>query len=100
MTPRSPSHEFLPLRANYLILGAGPAGLTMAKMLKDRGHRASVVCVGGVDDKVGGKCMSSEIGDHVVEFGTCYAIRSHKYILKQMKKLGIKRRLLESPTHR
>jgi predicted NAD/FAD-binding protein len=80
--------------ANYLILGAGPAGLTMAKMLLDRGIEDVVLLE--ASDKVGGKCLSSEIGDHVVEFGTCYAIWSHKYILKQMKKLGIKRNYLRA----
>ena len=53
-------------RATYLILGAGPAGLTMAKMLQDRG--VTGVKVLEASDKVGGKCLSSEFGDHVVEF--------------------------------
>lgn len=83
-----------PAKANYLILGAGPAGLTMAKMLQDRG--VEDVFILEASDKVGGKCLSSEIGDHIVEFGTCYAIWSHKYILKQMKKLGIKRNYLRA----
>lgn len=80
--------------ARYLILGAGPAGLTMAKMLQDRGIEH--VTILEASDKVGGKCLSSEIGDHVVEFGTCYAIWSHKYILKQMKALGINRKYLKA----
>lgn len=80
--------------AKYLILGAGPAGLTMAKMMQDRGFKGVVVLE--ASDRVGGKCLSSEIGDHVVEFGTCYAIWSHKYILKQMKKLGIGRKYLKA----
>lgn len=80
--------------ARYLILGAGPAGLTMAKMLSERGVKD--VTLLEASTKVGGKCLSSEIGDHIVEFGTCYAIWSHKYILKQMKKLGIKRNYLRA----
>lgn len=80
--------------ASYLILGGGPAGLTMARMLKDRGVKD--VTILEASDKVGGKCLSSEIGDHVVEFGTCYAIWSHRYVLKQMKKLGIRRNYLKA----
>jgi len=91
---RNKAPHDLASHANYLILGAGPAGLTMAKMLRDRGIKDVIVLE--ASDKVGGKCLSSELGDHVVEFGTCYAIWSHKYILKQMKKLGIKRNYLKA----
>ena len=92
MTP-APS-QIPSAQASYLILGAGPAGLTMAKMLRDRGIKDVILLE--ASSKVGGKCLSSEIGDHIVEFGTCYAIWSHKYILKQMKKLGIKRNYLRA----
>lgn len=80
--------------ASYIILGGGPAGLTMAQMLKDRG--AEHVTILEASDKIGGKCLSSPIGEHIVEFGTCYAIWSHKYILKKMKALGIKRNFLKA----
>ena len=80
--------------ASYVILGAGPAGLTMARMLRDRGIEDVIVLE--ASDKVGGKCLSTGVGDHIVEFGTCYAIWSHKYILKQMKKLGIGRNFLRA----
>ncbi|MEO1305560.1 MAG: FAD-dependent oxidoreductase [Pseudomonadota bacterium] len=81
-------------KARFLILGAGPAGLTMAQMLRDRGETSVIVLE--ASDKVGGKCLSSPIGDHIVEFGTCYAIWSHKYILKKMKALGIRRSYLKA----
>ncbi|MEP1144986.1 MAG: FAD-dependent oxidoreductase [Henriciella sp.] len=80
--------------ASYLILGGGPAGLTMAQMLRDRG--ATDVTVLEASHKVGGKCLSNAIGEHIVEFGTCYAIWSHKYILKKMKELGIRRNYLKA----
>ncbi|MFN3213207.1 MAG: flavin monoamine oxidase family protein [Henriciella sp.] len=80
--------------SSFIILGAGPAGLTMARMLKDRGVQN--VKILEASHKVGGKCLSNPIGDHVVEFGTCYAIWSHKYVLKQMKKLGIKRNYMRA----
>nr|WP_070960902.1 FAD-dependent oxidoreductase [Hyphomonas sp. Mor2] len=92
MTPPLPPQSAT--SARYLILGAGPAGLTMAKMLTDRGAKDVILIE--ASNKVGGKCLSSEIGDHIVEFGTCYAVWSHKYILKQMKKLGIKRNFLRA----
>jgi len=75
--------------ASYLIIGGGPAGLTMARMLKDQGVKK--VTILEASPKVGGKCLSSDLNGHVVEFGTCYAIWSHRYILKHMKRLGIKR---------
>lgn len=80
--------------ASYLILGGGPAGLTMARMLKDRGVRN--VTILEASEKVGGKCLSSAIDEHIVEFGTCYAIWSHRYVLKQMKKLGVRRNSLKA----
>ena len=79
---------------SYLILGGGPAGLTMARMLKDRGIKD--VTILEASNKVGGKCLSNPIGEHIVEFGTCYAIWSHKYVLKHMKKLGIKRNFMRA----
>ena len=80
--------------ASYLIVGGGPAGLTMAHMLKD--HGIEDVTILESSHKIGGKCLTGEIGDHVVEFGTCYAVWSHKYVLKQMKKLGIRRNFLKA----
>ena len=80
--------------ASYLIIGGGPAGLTMARMLNDRGVKNVTILEASF--KVGGKCLTSGIGDHVVEFGTCYAIWSHRYVLKHMKKLGIRRNYLKA----
>lgn len=79
---------------SYIILGGGPAGLTMARQLREQGARD--VRILEASHKIGGKCLSSPIGDHIVEFGTCYAIWSHKYILKHMKRLGIKRNYLKA----
>ena len=80
--------------ASYLIIGGGPAGLTIARMLKDRGVKNVTILEASF--KVGGKCLTSGIGDHVVEFGTCYAIWSHRYVLKHMKRLGIRRNYLKA----
>ena len=79
---------------SFIILGGGPAGLTMARMLSE--HGVKDVKILEASNKIGGKCLSNPIGDHIVEFGTCYAIWSHKYILKHMKRLGIKRNFLKA----
>ena len=72
--------------SSFIVLGGGPAGLNMARMLMDRGAKS--VKILEASHKVGGKCLSNPIGDHSVEFCTCYAIWSHKYVLTHMKALG------------
>lgn len=73
--------------AKIVILGAGPAGLSAAKLLQEMGH--TDVTLIEAADRVGGKCLSESIDGRVVEFGTCYAIYAHKRILRWMKALDV-----------
>lgn len=71
-----------------VILGGGPAGLTMGKLLLESGVDDFVIVER--ESRVGGKCLSQKYDDHLVEFGTCYAIYSHRRVIRWMKQLGLK----------
>ena len=51
----------------YLILGAGPAGLTFARMLKDRGENSFVVLE--KEAEAGGLCRSTEVDGSPFDIG-------------------------------
>ncbi len=70
------------------IIGAGPGGLTLAKYLSEREETSNFTIFEKID-RPGGKCLSRQIGSHIFEFGTCYAIDQHKDVLNWMKELGI-----------
>lgn len=67
------------------IIGGGPAGLSIARMLKETGQFTPVVfeALG----EVGGKSFTYYHGENVVEMGTCYATFSHKITNKWMADL-------------
>lgn len=74
------------------IIGAGPAGLSMAKFLEDKpGIRVTLF---EQASRVGGRCRSEAHGDHIVEYGTCYAIRAHHHVLRWMKDMNIETRVI------
>ena len=64
------------------IVGAGPAGLSAAYFLQERGIRAVVYEAEG---RIGGKSFSILNGDNMNEMGTCYTTRSHTMIKGWMK---------------
>ncbi|KCZ53835.1 FAD-dependent oxidoreductase [Hyphomonas chukchiensis] len=68
------------------IIGAGPAGLSAAHFLMQRGIRATVF---EANDRIGGKSFSILNGDNLNEMGTCYTTRSHTMIKGWMKHNGI-----------
>ena len=68
------------------IIGAGPAGLSAAHFLMQRGIRATVF---EAKDRIGGKSFSIINGDNLNEMGTCYTTRSHTMIKGWMKDNGI-----------
>lgn len=69
------------------IIGAGPAGLSLARLLKERDINDVVVFEAA--DRVGGKSRTMHHGDTIVEMGTCYASRAHRVTNRWMKELGI-----------
>jgi len=72
------------------ILGAGAGGLTLAKYLNT--YPNVEVELFEKDNRVGGRCLSEPIDGHIVEYGTCYAIRAHRDALKWMKELKLETR--------
>lgn len=60
------------------IIGAGPAGLTAARMLQDSGMAMPVIFE--KTDRIGGKSMTVSAGNVHAELGTCYTIRAHRYV--------------------
>ncbi|MBR9806975.1 MAG: FAD-dependent oxidoreductase [Alphaproteobacteria bacterium] len=68
------------------VIGAGPAGLSAARFIKDAGHEVTVY---EAEDRIGGKSYSVLHGDALNELGTCYTTRAHRIVKRWMKEYGI-----------
>jgi len=64
------------------VLGGGAAGLSAAKFLTDQGGACKVF---EAADRVGGKSESLQVGNHLIEMGTCYTTLEHKIIKKWLR---------------
>ena len=69
------------------ILGAGPAGLTFARLLAEQSDHS--VTLFEKTHRVGGKSLSVRQGEDLIEFGTCYTIMSHRRVMAWMREQGI-----------
>lgn len=70
------------------IIGGGPAGLSMARLLSEKGDYD--ITIFEALPQVGGKSYTVYQGDIVAEMGTCYATFSHKITNRWMKQLRMK----------
>ncbi|MEM9937786.1 MAG: FAD-dependent oxidoreductase [Pseudomonadota bacterium] len=70
------------------IIGGGPAGLSMARLLKEQGFEN--VTVFEALPQVGGKSFTAQYGQTLVEMGTAYATYSHRITNKWTRQLGMK----------
>lgn len=69
------------------IVGGGPAGLSLAKLLEKQ--RACDVTVFEADTYAGGKSFSVIRGEAVVEMGTCYLTNAHRIVKHWMNETDI-----------
>ena len=70
-------------RKGLLIVGAGPAGLTLAQHLSEAGYKSFSLLE--KTRRIGGKSDSMELGDRITELGTCYATPSYRDVLRWMR---------------
>ncbi|MEM5517618.1 FAD-dependent oxidoreductase [Henriciella sp. AS95] len=69
------------------IIGGGPAGISLAKMLADKD--AFQVTVFESENAPGGKSFSVVRGESIVEMGTCYLTRAHRIVTTWMNDADI-----------
>lgn len=72
------------------IVGAGPAGLSVARMIEETGRARAVVFERA--DRVGGKSYSTPRFGVVHDLGTCYSTLAHSVTNRWMRELGIRQR--------
>ncbi|MEZ4238808.1 MAG: FAD-dependent oxidoreductase [Myxococcota bacterium] len=80
----------LPLTTRVAIIGAGPAGLSAAMALKERGFRD--VTVLEKEPEVGGKCHSFRFEGHVYDLGANLTTPRYRSIRALADRLGMTRR--------
>ena len=69
------------------IIGGGPAGLSLAKLLSENGVDNTVVFE--AENRIGGKSFSFKAGAKIAEMGTSYASSSHVETNRWMQQMGI-----------
>lgn len=78
--------------ATIAVVGGGPAGLSLAKLLNERA--AARVTVFEAADRVGGKSYSIAQGGSVHDMGTCYSTLSYQTTNRWMRQYGVRQRAL------
>ncbi|MCI4646458.1 MAG: FAD-dependent oxidoreductase [Hyphomonadaceae bacterium] len=69
------------------VVGGGPSGLSLAKLLTERGARDITIFEAG--PRPGGKSWTLYDGAAVAEMGTCYTTLSHWVVKRWMREKGI-----------
>jgi hypothetical protein len=77
---------------NVAVIGAGPAGLSLAQLLSEAGVEDVVVYEAA--DRVGGKSLTAAHGGGAHEMGTCYSTLAHYLTNLWMWRLGMRQRRL------
>lgn len=70
------------------IVGAGPAGLSAARLLQETGRARAVIFE--KQERVGGKSFSTPRYGEVHDIGTCYSTLAHEASNRWMRELNIK----------
>jgi phytoene dehydrogenase-like protein len=71
-----------------IVVGAGPAGLSAAKLLRDEGLAQVTIFEGGA--RVGGKSLTVHHAGATHEMGTCYSTMAHRLTNKWMRAMGMR----------
>lgn len=82
----------LPGRANLAIVGGGPAGLSLARLLQD--SRLANVTVFESDGRLGGKSLTVRHAGATHEMGTCYSTFAHRLTNRWMREMGMRQAAL------
>lgn len=77
-----------PTQKSVAIVGGGPAGLSIAKLLQDAG--AAHVTVFEAEGRLGGKSMTVSFAGTTHEMGTCYSTFAHRLTNKWMRQMGMR----------
>lgn len=72
------------------IIGAGPAGLSSARMIEETGQARAVIFERA--DRVGGKSWSTPRFGVVHDLGTCYSTLAHGVTNRWMREMGIRQK--------
>lgn len=75
------------------IVGAGPAGLSAARLLQETGRARAVIFE--KEERVGGKSFSTPRYNEVHDIGTCYSTMAHAVTNRWMKELRIPQRPID-----
>jgi len=95
-----PGHAILPMCMGLTgrmltvgIVGAGPAGLSAARLLEETGRARAVIFE--KDERVGGKSFSTPRYGSMHDIGTCYSMLAHATTNRWMKELRIPQRPID-----
>jgi glycine/D-amino acid oxidase-like deaminating enzyme len=78
----------MPNKSNVAIVGGGPAGLSLAKLLQDA--RLANVTVFEGDERLGGKSFTVRHSGATHEMGTCYSTFAHRLTNRWMRDMGMR----------
>ncbi|MEM7768534.1 MAG: FAD-dependent oxidoreductase [Pseudomonadota bacterium] len=77
------------------IAGAGPSGLTIARLLRDQGLTNTVLFE--ASHRIGGKSETVHVGETLSELGTCYTQRGDRLVRQWMREHGLTWSAIDRP---
>lgn len=89
---RRPQRDWGSGMKSIAIIGAGPAGLSAARLLEETGRVRAVVFE--KSERIGGKSFSTPRFGVVHDMGTCYSTLAHTLTNRWMRELGIRQKAI------